>query len=300
MSILIQNPYVSQDIQTMERLNAMGAFTDSLATTCTLCISNLGPKKTPIRIKNNCKSIPADRLDREENNEQTMRELLEKSLLFKGDGDRAVNPLTALENYFTAIKVFIKQVPKYSLEECDFFLDWKFQFSEAEKSKIKSHLGAIFLSCSQLYFKMQDYLKAYYFGKFSRWFDPQSLEGKLRILEAMIELGYLYEALETIEQLRMNELCSGCSEYLNELEDKAKESIRILSCGSTVIDILSETIIWPYEKCFRGPIELFDSPGKGRGYRATQNIFKGETLLIERGLISTGEMDEIIADMLQS
>ena len=60
------------------------------------------------------------------------------------------------------------------------------------------------------------------------------------------------------------------------------------SSPDKVVQFLANQLSWPMEQTYKGFIKLVDIPGRGRGIVAAKDISRGETLIIEKGIIYQG------------
>jgi ssDNA-binding Zn-finger/Zn-ribbon topoisomerase 1 len=221
-----------------------------------------------------------------------------KELKEEGNSSLKSNLNQALQKYYEALDVVLKEKPHFVLDREDFFIEWRITLNDLEKPEILQQLSIIFSNISLAFIEKKQPLLALYNAKFSLWCNGAFFKANLRVAKAMIDLFYAHEAKRFLSELKQRKEAEQSKDDIKKLEDEADQRIRECSSERAVVDFLSNELNWPEERAYLGAVELFKSEGKGRGFKATRNILKGETILIETGFVHEKSNPEFCYDLL--
>lgn len=227
--------------------------------------------------------------------------LLEKSKALKDEANQDIkNSLDrALEKYKKALKIFLDNIPKLVIQESDFILEWKMTLSSEEQKQAKELFAIIFSNCSLIYLQKDKPLMAYFYAYFSHWCNLAFLKANLRKARAMIDLLYVHEADGLLHEMKEK---TNDNQLLKEIDSMLEEVPKIIAeCAApkTVIQFLTNDLTWSLEKSYQGPYKLVDLPGKGRGVCAVRDISRGETVLIDKGIVYKGKQADFCYHFLK-
>jgi len=251
-----------------------------------------------IRVENRYEFIFRDEM--KEHNKTTFEDLMKRIKELKDEANSTLkhNLNLSLQKYHEALEVALKNKPHLVLDREDFFFEWRIVLKENEKKEILQQLSIIFSNISLAHIEKRQPLLALYNAKFSLWSNEEFFKANLRITKAMIDLLYVYEAQRYLATLKQRKEAEKFREDIEKLDKEAEQKIIECSSGRTVVDFLSNELNWSEEKAYLGPVELFKSEGKGRGFLATRDILKGETILIETGFVHEKSNPEFCYDLL--
>ena len=216
------------------------------------------------------------------------RAFLEESKKLKEEVNKSLHCIQSCspERYLPAFNIFLKRRPKLVLEKDRFLLDWRYSLTENQKKLVLQHLSILFNNCSYLETDQRQYLRAFYFAQMSEWCDGNNLKAKMRKAAALIGLLRFPEAEDILEEVSGKEGAEPYQKTIRALKEAIKTGHKVNGGIDMTVSFFQDKMKWRKDCSYMNGIEGFVSEEKGRGFRAKSDIQKGETILIEAGVVS--------------
>jgi len=205
----------------------------------------------------------------------------------------------ALANYQKSILVFLKNIPKFVIEQNMFQLDWKLEWTPEQQKQVKEHFAIVFSNCSLIYLEKRSPLYALYYANFSKWCNPDFLKADLRRGKAMIDLLYVHESRDILQDLVSKTTDPAIKKEADAMLEQIEKIIAEHSSPKKVIQFLTNGLDWSLEKAYKGPYTVVDIPGRQRGVCAARDIDVGEIILIEKGITYKGSQNDFCYHFLK-
>ena len=226
---------------------------------------------------------------------EEMNEMKEKAKQCLGGPDIEDKLERTIELYLASTWKFIN-TPVPVLNQEDLLLNWKIFLNEDETKEALAQLAIVFSNCSYCYLKNKQPLFAFHYAQFAIWCDPSFFKARLRAIEAKIQLLHVEEALDDLENIE------GAEKFKKERENLSEQALQQRSKFSSAAmraSFFSEDFELKQGQTFIGPIELKQLSEKSRGFFAKKDIQKGETILIDQGIVDYGHGSDFDYHLLE-
>lgn len=224
------------------------------------------------------------------NVKEDFNSLFERSKELKDEANQDIKASLdrALDKYHKALKMLLKDIPKLVVDKEQFVLDWKIALTPDEEKQARELFAIIFSNSSLIYFEKKKPLIGFLYANFSLWCNEAFFKANLRRAKAMIELLYVHDAEELLQSMKVQDNTNQFEKEINTMVEEAATLSKEYSSPDKIIQFLTNQLDWSMEKTYKGFIKVVDIPGRGRGVVASKNISRGETLIIEKGIIYQG------------
>lgn len=198
---------------------------------------------------------------------------------------------SALKHLREAVCCLLERVPPMVEHRADFELRWRPGVPPHEREgRAAEALADVFADCSECCCALPHPLAAVQYARFARWTrdGPRAQYAHAAALRKARRTGEAQEVLRAA----LPAVARGAPQWLDRFQslrselaalDRHYRSARVAArCAKGLLGPR-----WPLGASYVGPMEAYDDAVKGRGFRAGRAIAAGETLLIEKGIVST-------------